>query len=533
MYVSSSWFRTLVVLLMLQRGWSAEQSAQTSGSIRLSSGESPAELRPAAQIPVSMNGLVIDLGSAELDRMELDRLEADARCDCPRPTANGIVRLLPDGPLRAESLRPTSVVDSDSGPWSFAIRSPGAAGIRIHFTNFSAGSGLVTVAAADAEGVVIDGPFGRKGPQGRGEFWTSTLPGDTVIVVVDSGDPPTFEIPEIVHGDSDAAGGLTTFGSLAPAAVGDCHLDVMCYGTDKVNPVARNAIVKLGFVSGGRQYVCSGTILRDRDDESDVPYLLTAYHCLHKQTEVDTLETIWLYQRNSCGGILPNYSRLPRTVGGTLLETNPTDGGNDMSFIRLPGVIPPGGGAAGWTTAYTDKSYGVHHPGGSWKRVTFFVDDFLWLSGCLFMDASDYHFVRAVDGLTEGGASGSGLFNSAGQLMGQLYGHCCGLGYGSDCSDLTCDSNPDDWRAVYGEFATTYPIIEHWLEIGGTIHVSRTAVWPSSGTPASPFPSVEMAHDKAWNGARIKIKAGTYPENITLSKNVVIVADGGPVVIGK
>ena len=53
-----------------------------------------------------------------------------------------------------------------------------------------------------------------------------------------------------------------------------------------------------------------------------------------------------------------------------------------------------------------------------------------------------------------------------------------------------------------------------------------------SGTPDCPFPLIEYAVTAAWDGLRIKIQTGSYPEPLTIDKKVQLVADGGPVTIG-
>jgi len=67
----------------------------------------------------------------------------------------------------------------------------------------------------------------------------------------------------------------------------------------------------------------------------------------------------------------------------------------------------------------------------------------------------------------------------------------------------------------------------------GTIHVDRSFIGLPLGTPSHPFPFVTLANNLAWDGARIKIKAGSYPETLTISKRVQVVATGGSVTIGK
>ncbi len=53
------------------------------------------------------------------------------------------------------------------------------------------------------------------------------------------------------------------------------------------------------------------------------------------------------------------------------------------------------------------------------------------------------------------------------------------------------------------------------------------------GLPLQPFNTIGEAYGFAWKGARLKIKAGSYPETLTLSKKLDLVADGGTVTIGQ
>lgn len=56
---------------------------------------------------------------------------------------------------------------------------------------------------------------------------------------------------------------------------------------------------------------------------------------------------------------------------------------------------------------------------------------------------------------------------------------------------------------------------------------------PTHPSPLVPFKTIGFAESNAWNGARLNIKAGSYPEKLTLSKPVKLVAKGGAVTIGK
>lgn len=53
------------------------------------------------------------------------------------------------------------------------------------------------------------------------------------------------------------------------------------------------------------------------------------------------------------------------------------------------------------------------------------------------------------------------------------------------------------------------------------------------GTPNNPFRTTSAAYNFAWNGSRIRFKAGTYAGALTLTKEVTLIAEEGTVTIGQ
>ncbi|MCB0167522.1 MAG: hypothetical protein KDI79_25055 [Anaerolineae bacterium] len=64
------------------------------------------------------------------------------------------------------------------------------------------------------------------------------------------------------------------------------------------------------------------------------------------------------------------------------------------------------------------------------------------------------------------------------------------------------------------------------------IYVDDTYNGEEQGKPNRPFNTVSEANSLAWDGAVINIKSGLYPETVTISKRVVLQAQGGHVQIG-
>lgn len=67
----------------------------------------------------------------------------------------------------------------------------------------------------------------------------------------------------------------------------------------------------------------------------------------------------------------------------------------------------------------------------------------------------------------------------------------------------------------------------------GSIYVDRNYGGVEVGTPSKPFRTVVRANNLAWDGAQIKVRAGSYPESVTFSRRVIVTAIGGSVNIGR
>lgn len=412
--------------------------------------------------------------------------------------------------------------------WVLAVQSPGARALRVHFSAFDVTDSTVVLYAPGAESSATVGPFTGAGPNGEGEFWSPSVPGAEVIIEVVGQQPPRFTIDAVLHRDRgpDEGDPRADCEGACP-----CHLDVMCYGDPPVDVAARQATGRMLFVQDGEEYVCTGTLLADLDPYTYVPYFLTANHCIDSQAVLNTLEVTWLYQANTCDGSVPNPDTLPKSYGGVLLHTSGYTFGNDATFARLNGALPSEIGFAGWTTNEEVGAVGIHHPAGSYKRVVFghyvpLATDCGPDCGC--PAPANYAFYKDDDGLIQGGSSGSGMFTTGGQLIGQLFGHC------SLCPDAEDCEHFGDWCMIYGEFDQTYPDIYYWLELGGSIHVDDSNTSPPwDGSPTNPFPTVSQGYNFVWSdGLRLVIHGGNYPETLTFNTPLTVVGSGGIARIG-
>ena len=243
----------------------------------------------------------------------------------------------------------------------------------------------------------------------------------------------------------------------------DCHLDVTCYSEWSTSATSVATIVF--ETSGGTSSRCSGTLLTNRRQDF-TPYFLTAAHCVDTEAEARSVTASWFYQTQTCNGELPDFQTVPRTEGAHLLATlggaieervNP-DG--DMTLLQLEGDLPDGVWFQGWDAnpqPFGTQVTGIHHPGnddwGFFKRLSF---------GQIIPDPSSgtfeddvYASVSYAQGYTEGGSSGSALFNNPGTVVG-----ADSRGSGTENACRTGRRT----LAVYTHFSVFYPHIRQFID---------------------------------------------------------------------
>jgi hypothetical protein len=236
-----------------------------------------------------------------------------------------------------------------------------------------------------------------------------------------------------------------------------CQLDANCYPEWKGT---MSSVAQISFVDNGVGYFCSGSLVATRDN-SFKPYFLTAGHCINNEAAARTVEAYWTYQTSACGGVAPtDRSASARSTGGAHLVASAGTEGGDFSLILLNN-IPNGVTFSGWDTGEPTVGgplTGVHHPAGSWKRISFGVrypDSTEEVDG-VTTPAGPYLQIGFDKGRVEHGSSGSPLFSSPGVLVGSL-------SFGQLLSDGTvCPINPQG--AGYSKFSNTYKYVKDYLE---------------------------------------------------------------------
>lgn len=235
-----------------------------------------------------------------------------------------------------------------------------------------------------------------------------------------------------------------------------CQLDVNCQQTllDQ-----RDAVIRMFYVSQGRTFQCTGTLLNNPSQDL-TPYVLTAAHCVKDQATASTLQTSWFYYSQYCDSAQLYAGHAERFSAARWLATSMA---TDMTLLLLDEAPPPGALFAGWDAGALPPGgavAGLHHPHGDLMmlasgvledRTACSVDASSRALDCAPQTQSDGGFYRVIWSLggIEGGSSGSALF-FRGRVAGTLTG-----------GDQWCAAK--DGRVVYGRLDQAIASFAAWL----------------------------------------------------------------------
>ncbi len=379
------------------------------------------------------------------------------------------------GAVRVEGLAPShgawTPQPDGSLVWALRVLAEKAVGQRIEFSALHMPPGGQVCVYSENDPSQCFGPYAAI-PATESTLWAPAVFGESAVIVcrVPRGSDPA-EVTLVL----EQVGYLYRFlpESLSEKFAGTCNLDASCY------PAWANTALAVGGLSIIGQtgiLFCTCTLIADAQDCTEIPYVLTAHHCVSNQSGsygAEYLDFYWRYQTPTCHGTPPSPSSVPRTTGGAdylagMGGRGDTGGGNDFTFLRMRNLPPAGLAYARWSTTVPPVGTEVvciHHPHGDYKRISFGT---LTNTGNLYPNY--FHEVTWHDGVTEPGSSGSPMFIAATQeVIGQLWGG------DSACATPTA---PD----FYGRLDVSYPSISAWLSPGpATLGFSAGAYAVSEG----------------------------------------------------
>jgi len=341
--------------------------------------------------------------------------------------------------------------------WRLAIRAPEALSINLIFDDFFLPKGTKLFLHNENYSQIL-GAFTARNNKADRTFATALVYGE--VTYLEYYQPPqvneeaAISIRTVVHGYRS----IFDKSNNSLGSSGACNIDAICAQGDNW----RDEIKAVGkTIAGGG--LCSGTLVGNTTGDTR-PLFLTANHCGFSNAVV----VYWNFERPNCGAGTPDDTQT--TSGATLLsDVDGTPGGGVRGADHLLMQLSENPADAydvyfaGWDARGTTPQNvtGIHHPAGDAKKISMENDP---LSSAAYGSPTPNNTAphwRVADwdsGTTEGGSSGSGLFdNTTKRLVGMLSG-----------GGAACGNDASDW---YGKFSYA------WLNNGAPNAGQRLKDW--------------------------------------------------------
>ncbi|WP_294820089.1 T9SS type A sorting domain-containing protein [uncultured Flavobacterium sp.] len=277
-----------------------------------------------------------------------------------------------------------------------------------------------------------------------------------------------LEVFKVVHGYRSTAGMMK---AVTEGESGACNYDVECYmgEIDGLKDINKRAAVLL--VVNNNSW-CSGALINNTSNDG-TPYVLTADHCYSNPAQW-AFRFNWISPNPVCVGTqasTPNTNFYQTASGSQLRARN---AGSDFCLVRITANLPSSWNLvwAGWdrSDVAPASTFGIHHPAGDIMKACVDLDPPTQQTG----QGAELWWVEDWElGVTEGGSSGSPLFDNNGRIIGQLY-----FG-GADCNGTEYNGEYD----AYGRFGISWNGItpgtrlRDWLDPNNT-GAETLDVWP-------------------------------------------------------
>ncbi|MCB9170677.1 MAG: hypothetical protein H6597_08095 [Flavobacteriales bacterium] len=305
------------------------------------------------------------------------------------------------------------------------VSSPGAYGLELFFADVDLPVGTsMFVHGGDGERIL--GAFTRASIHADGTFATDRTRGDACLVEIDvpswaQDANPHVRIASVGH----------TYRPYDVAA-DPCEVDVVCSpeGDDWMDE--SDGVVRIRVVENGQIGYCSGSLINNVEQDC-TPYILTAFHCGVGASSSDfpLWKFYFRYQRAQCGS---GNAYANKVMTGCTERANSNDGGgqngSDFLLVELMDEVPGSYGPYwnGWdaTGTISGSGVGIHHPNGDEKKISTYTTNLVTTHYSWNGPQSHWlvHWSGTPNGhgVTEGGSSGSPLFDASGHIIGKLTG---------------------------------------------------------------------------------------------------------------
>ena len=372
------------------------------------------------------------------------------------------------GPFRIAEAIPVDINVVQEASWivegsyahgSFTIIAAGAKSISVNFDQFKLPKGTELYVYSE-NGEMITGPV-TESENNENNFWGSW---------VYKGEKLTFEfktqtqdradiklhIASVAYGYKDIYRPKVPSGNFGTS--GSCNVNVLCPAGNGWENEQNSVALILG---GSGAALCTGAMVNNTGNLT-IPYFLTANHCF------DGAETNWRFFFHA---LSPQCTPTQNADGILFIGSSLKARNAETDFMLLElSQLPPANSsifAAGWSRSTTTgiSGVGIHHPSGDVMKISTYTTGLDRPVNNPFPSPqlpglNKVWVVTWSQGVTEGGSSGSPLFDQDHRIVGQLA-----------IGPSGCGSN--DQRDAYGRFENSWT--------GGNTNTTRLSNWLNPG----------------------------------------------------
>ena len=281
-------------------------------------------------------------------------------------------------PLRFALERPVNLSPETHGSWSqegdmriwhVHVLSPGAQSMGLVFGRYELEPG-VKLFIYDPSRLKVRGAFTSGNNKESGVLPVGHLPGQELLIemqvpaaLVSYGE---LELESVSHAFLKTGFGASDAADCPAGEFGcsqDCEIDVNCMEGDewwRVKPSVVRIFTQTNY--------CTGVLVNNTSYDG-TPYVLSAEHCINRQSDADRSVFLFNYESPSCfGGDGP----LDMSLEGAFLRTHGDS--VDFSLLELVHTPPASYGVfyAGWDRSnfQTSGTAAIHHPFGDVKKIS-------------------------------------------------------------------------------------------------------------------------------------------------------------------
>jgi len=373
------------------------------------------------------------------------------------------------------------------------IKSKGAKAIGLYFNTFLLpdNSALYIYNKTKTE---ILGAFTSRNNGSEGKFSIEPMPGEELIVEYNQYGNSKTNVNVLLEG----IGYLTNYPVSAKGfgGSGPCEVNINC-PEGALWQSQKKGVARILLRSNSSLYWCTGSLVNNTRLDN-TPYILTANHCGKYSSASDYEQWIFYFNYESPTCENPENEPTSNSISGSSLIAKSIDNesfGSDFKLLLLEEEVPVDYEPYfnGWSRDANPAGFGVgiHHPQGDIKKISTYMNPLVSVRYESTSPDPNGLYWKVVwsetetnHGVTEGGSSGSPVFNQDGLIVGAL------TGGSASCQNLT---GPD----YYGKFSFSWMDngvfdslqLKPWLDPVNSGVTSLNGMWTNGGQLTAGFNS--------------------------------------------